>query len=70
MFSTSPPAACQEKTLPPGAQCHSSPLGTLGRACWSRLVIHCGTSRAAESAYYLLTQATFSLSTFLKCDLT
>lgn len=65
MFSTSPPVACQEKTLPPGAQCRSLPLGTLGRACWSRLVKHTGTSQAAKGVYCLLTQTAFSLSSFL-----
>lgn len=55
MFSTSPPAACQEKTSPPEVQCQNSPLGTLGPACWSRLVMHTGTDHAAQSVYCFLT---------------
>lgn len=39
MSSTSPPAACQEKTWSPGVQCHNLPLGTLAPACLSRLVM-------------------------------
>lgn len=39
MSSTSPPAACQEKTSSPGVQCHNLPLGTLVPACLSRLVM-------------------------------
>ena len=49
MFSTSPPAAYREKTLPPGVQFPSSPPGTLVSACWSRLVMHTGLADTAQS---------------------
>lgn len=55
MFSISPPAAYQEKTSPAGVQCHSSPLGTLDPACWSRLVINTGMVYAASSFPCLFT---------------
>lgn len=55
MFSTSPPAACQEKTSPPRVRLHSSPPGTLASACWSRLVMLAGMHRPAPSVFSLLT---------------
>lgn len=65
MFSTSPPAACQEKTSPPRVRLHSSPPGTLASACWSRLVMLAGMHPPAPSVFSLSVFSGENKNTFL-----